>query len=170
MDIDLEAMRSIARFNKCVIYCLEPLLEERRLIPMPCKHGKTFDAADAARRQRYAGSGLEDSGDDTIDRVGYCDCGTFNRRAELWQSGDLIGAGGRNLNIKQLRELAAVLLVVTKESFTSNHVKRAMHDLFNGKYSTFLEQVAKKREEGLSFNEIAAGVVPQWQYRMMPNI
>jgi hypothetical protein len=66
--------------------------------------------------------------------------------------------------------MSAILLLVTKESFTYKHAKRAMHDLFNGKCADFLTQVSTKREEGFSFNEIAAGVVPEWQYRMMPNL
>ena len=168
MDADLEAMRSNDKFRKCVDYLLEPLLAERSIIRMPCKHGITFEAGDAVRRQKYEDLGLEDPGDDSIDRDGYCDCTPFNRRNELWEIGELCVK--RALTVNQLREMSAILLLVTKDSFTCNHVNRVMFDSFNKKYGDFLKQVSKKREEGFSFSEIAQGVVPEWQYRMMPNI
>ncbi|MFN0219864.1 MAG: hypothetical protein ACKVP4_13740 [Hyphomicrobium sp.] len=168
MDADLEAMRSIDRFTKCVTYLLEPLLQERAIVQMPCKHGWTFEAGAAARQKQFDELGLDDPGDDTIDRHGYCDCTPFNRRNELWLIGEMCVI--RSLTINQLRDLSSILLLVTRDAFTYNHARRAMHDLFNKKYETFLEQVARKRSEGASFNDIAIGVVPQWQYRMMPNI
>jgi hypothetical protein len=168
MDADLEAMRSTAKYKKCADNLLEPLLEERSIVSMPCKHGRTFEAGDAARKKKYEDLSQEDPGDDSIDREGYCDCTPFNRRNELWEIGELCVK--RSLTVNQLREMSAILLLVTKGSFTYNHVNRAMLDSFNGKYADFLKQVSKKREEGFTFNEIAKGVVPEWQFRMMPNI
>jgi hypothetical protein len=89
MDTDLEAMRSYDKFKKCIDNLLEPLLEKRAIFSMPCKQGRTFDAGDAARKQKYAELGLDDPGDDSIDREGYCDCTPFNRRNELWEIGEM---------------------------------------------------------------------------------
>lgn len=168
MDADLAAMRSFEKYRKCVDHLLQPLLEERALYRMPCKHNATFESANAARRQKYLDLGLEDPGDDTTEREGYCDCTPFNRRNELWEIGELCVK--KSLTVNQLTDMSHILLLKTKDSFTYNHVNRAMRDAFAGKYETYLKHVSKKRGEGVSFGEIASGVVPEWQYRMMPNI
>jgi hypothetical protein len=69
-----------------------------------------------------------------------------------------------------MRELATVLQFITHEAFTYNHAKRAMHDMFRGTYKDFLKALKRKREDGASFQEAAAGLVAAWQHRMMPNV
>ena len=68
-----------------------------------------------------------------------------------------------------LRELAAILLLITREEFTYNHVRRAMHDMFQGAYKAYLKAYSRKRDEGASFEDTVTGLVPRWQFRMMPN-
>jgi hypothetical protein len=97
----------------------------------------------------------------------YCDCTRFNRRVALWEVGDLCLKYG--LGRTQMRELAAILLLVTTDAFTYNHAKRAMHDMFAGRYKDYLKAYKRKREEGVSFSDAMGGLVPEWQFRMMPN-
>lgn len=68
-----------------------------------------------------------------------------------------------------MRELAAILVLITRDSFTYNHVRRAMLDMFCGAYKPYLKALARKREDGASFKEAIDGLVPRWQFRMMPN-
>lgn len=170
MDADLEAMRGFARFESCVECLLEPLLTKRVLTPMPCKHGRTFELARETRRRHCEDIGADDPEDDTLDQEeGYCDCGAgFDRRNALWELGDL--CVNFNLGRTQMRELAAVLLVITTREFTYNHVKHAMHDMFNGVYRNYLKAYKRKRDKGASFEETMVGLVARWQWRMMPNI
>jgi hypothetical protein len=169
MDADLEAMRSIQRYKSCVECLLEPLLKKRRLWQMPCKHRRTFELRKAARQRHYEERGLDDPGDDQGDEMleGYCDCIPFNRRVALWEFGDLCVKYG--LTRTQMRELAAILLVITTDIFTYNHAKRAMHNMFQGEFKNYLKAYKRKREEGISFEDAMAGLVPRWQFRMMPN-
>ena len=53
MDPELHTMLSFERFRSPVECLLAPLLNERVLVPMPCKHGRTFEMAHEARRQYY---------------------------------------------------------------------------------------------------------------------
>jgi hypothetical protein len=171
MDADLEVMRSIQRFKPCVECLLGPLLKERALSQMPCKHKKTFELARQARRRRwrrrYEELGLDDPGEDLLEDDQYCDCIPFNRRNSLWELGELCVK--YSLTRTQMRELAAILLLITREEFAYNHVKRAMHDMFQGAYKDYLKAYSRKRDEGASFEETVAGLVPRWQFRMMPN-
>lgn len=171
MDTDLEVMRSIERFQSCVDLLLEPLLKKRRITQIPCKHMRTFEMRKAARERYYEERGLDDPGDDDGDTMpeGYCDCARFNRRNALWEIGDLCVKYGLTYN--QMRELAAVLLLITTDVFTYNHAKRAMHDMFQGSYKDYLRAYRRKRKVDISasFEDIVAGLVPRWQFRMMPN-
>lgn len=97
----------------------------------------------------------------------YCDCIPFNRRAGLWEIGDLCVK--YTLTRTQMRELAAVLLLITRDSFTYNHVRRSMHDLFSGAHKSFLKAYARKRDDGASFADTMEALIPRWQFRMMPN-
>lgn len=74
-----------------------------------------------------------------------------------------------NLTRIQMRELAAIVVLITIEEFTYNHVRRAMHDMFQGNYKSYLKAIERKRDDGASFVEAIDGLVPRWQYRMMPN-
>lgn len=173
MDADLQAMRSFERYVDCVDLFLAPVLEVRLLVPMPCKHRQTFEVAKSVRNRQLEALGLEGDADaDADDMESYCDCGPFNRRNELWLIGDACLKPCPRLTKNQLRDLADIILLHTRHNkvFTYNNVKHAIHDLFNKKYADYLRQVKRKREEGMSFSDIAEAVVPEWQYRMMPNI
>ena len=76
----------------------------------------------------------------------------------------------RNLTRTQMRELAAVLLVITSHEFTYNHFHRAMLDMFCGEYRDFLKAYKRQRDKGVSFSEAMPGLVARWQWRMMPNV
>jgi hypothetical protein len=170
MDTDLEAMRSIERYQSCVECLLEPLLKKRQLAPTPCKHKRTFEIANDNRRTYYEERGSDDPGDDSVEdhRFRYCDCGArFDRRAALWEIGDLCLKHGLWRN--QMREMAAILLLITRDHFTYNHVNRAMRDLFQGVYKPYLKAYKRRRDQGASFEETVEGLVPRWQFRMMPN-
>lgn len=110
--------------------------------------------------------GVDDPGDDSVEREGYCV--PFNRRIALWDIGDLCVKYG--LTRTQMRELAAVVILVTKTDFIYNHVRRAKCDLFQGTYRNFLKAYKRKREDGASFEEAMEDLVPRWQFQMMPNI
>jgi hypothetical protein len=170
MDADLEAMRSIARYGSCVECLLEPLLKRRRIWQMPCKHRRTFELGIANRRRFYEERGFDDPGDDVSDEMpeGYCDCIPFNRRIALWEIGDLCVK--YTLTRTQMREMAAILLVITTDIFTYNHVRRVMHDLFNGAHKNYLRAYKRQRDQGVSFDDAVPGLVQRWQYRMMPNV
>jgi hypothetical protein len=167
--MDLEAMRSVSRYASSVECLLEPLLNQRRIGQMPCRHRASFEQRKADRARYYEERGVDDPGDDGEDEMpnGYCDCIRFNRRIAMWEIGDLCLKYG--LTRTQMRELAAILLLVTTDSFTYNHAKRAMHDMFRGRYDDYLKAYKRKREQGISFIEATGGLVPQWQVRMMPN-
>jgi hypothetical protein len=60
--------------------------------------------------------------------------------------------------------------VITIDDFTYNHVKRGMHDMFNGVYKNLIKAYRRKRDEGASFTDTLDGLVPRWQFRMMPNM
>ena len=168
MDTDLEVMRSITRFRPCVELLIEPLLSRRTLTPMPCKHVRTFELADQWRRERCEEQGVDDVEDDTEMPKGYCDCGKFNRRDELWEIGELTIK--RGLTRTQMRELAHVLLLVTGKTFTFNVVKRTMLEMFSGRYKAELKALKRLREgEGVSFADASERLVAEWQFRMMPN-
>jgi hypothetical protein len=169
MDADLEAMRSIARYRSCVECLLDPLLKKRQIWQMPCKHRRTFEARKAARQRYYEERGLDDPGNDEGDEMpdGYCDCIPFNRRIALWEIGDLCVK--YTLTRTQMRELAAILVLITTEIFTYNHAKRAMHDMFQGAFKDYLKAYKRKRDEGVSFEDAMVGLVQRWQHRMMPN-
>ena len=83
-----------------------------------------------------------------------------------------------------MRELAHVLMLGTHATFTYNHVKRTMFDMFRGVYVReikALHALMRKRKgkkgkgedgqiyDGKSFAEASAEIVAQWQFRMMPN-
>jgi hypothetical protein len=147
---------------------IEPLLKRRALAGMPCKHQRTFELARAQRAKLYDELGYDDPNEDIEQPAGYCDCIPFNRRAALWELGDLCLKFG--LTRTQMRELAAIVLLVTREQFTYNHVRRGMHDMFQGAYKDYLRAYKRKREDGVSFDDVVVGLVPRWQHRMMPNI
>jgi hypothetical protein len=170
MDTDLEAMRSIPRFQSCVKYLIEPLLAERSITRMPCKHHATFQRSAEARREYYEERGLEYPDDDVLSPPpGYCDCVPFNRRNELWEIGELAVKVG--LGPTQMNDLSAIVQIITQgtRAFTFNHVNRAMRDMFYGKYADIQKMLKLKRKGGQSFQEAAAGTVAEWSYRMMPN-
>lgn len=161
-------MQSFARYSSCVECLLAPLLKERVLVAMPCKHSRTFEIAKQERRRRYEELGLgEPDCDDLEEPPGYCDCVRFNRRTALWDIGDFCVKYG--LNRTQMRHMAAILLLITKDTVTYNVIRRTMHDLFGGAYKDFIRAYSKKRDDGASFEEAVAHIVPRWQFRMMPN-
>jgi len=162
-------MREIDRFRGAVSYLLEPLLKQRRLAPMPCKHGRTFESAEQVRRAEFDEMGFEDPGDDPSFEQpdGYCDCGQFNRRNELWEIAEMCVK--RSLTHQQMSEIAAIIIVLTKTEFTYNHFHRAMLDLFGGEYKDFLRAFKRQQDKGVSFTEAMPGLLARWQWRMMPN-
>jgi hypothetical protein len=169
VDSDLVAMRGFQKYRSCVDFLLEPLLSERTLVRMPCKHGRSFEYAKASWRQEADDQCVDDLPEaDLNDHPGYCDCGEFNRRNELWSIGELCVK--RSLTQNQLREMAAVMMMVTREAFTHNHVNRAMFDLFCGKHKDYLKSFKRHRDEGISFKDVLTQLEPKWQFRMMPNI
>lgn len=173
MDADLHDMQSFARFSQPVVYLLEPLLKQRELIAMPCKHGRTFERARQARRQQFEELGQDEPGDDQFGDdehdmpVGYCDCIPFNRRNQLWDIADVCVK--RGLSPNQMKEIAALITILTTDSFTFNHFNRVMFDLFCGEYKEFLKAFRRQSDKGVSFADAMPGLVARWQWRMMPN-
>lgn len=177
MDADLEAMRSVPRFYACVQDLIEPLLSHRDIAPMPCKHHRTFELAAQRHRERCEEQGI-DIDDDEPNAMpdGYCDCGKFRRRNELWEIAELTVK--RGLTRTQMRELAYVLLLGTRSTFTYNHVNRTMLGYFNGVYEREIKALHKRarkgkgKGEGYDGKSLAAAtyaLVAEWQFRMMPN-
>lgn len=166
-DPDLDAMKSISRFRSCVECLLEPLLQERALMPMPCKHQNSFNRRRNWTKQRFDDLGLDEPDDDNDMPQDYCDCAKFDRRMSLWEIGELCLKHG--LTRKQMRQLAAVLCHITHSGFTTNHVNRAMRDIWHGRHSAYLKAFDFKQEHGLNFQQAVQELVPEWQYRMMPN-
>lgn len=171
MDADLEALKEFERFREPVECLLRPLLKYRAITAMPCKHGRTFQAAREARGAYYSQLGF-DTPDDDGDREempeGYCDCGRFDRRNELWEIAEMCVK--RSLTRKQMTEIAAIITIVTTDAFTYNHFHRAMLDHFAGEHKDFLKALRRQREKGVSFFDAMPGLVARWQWRMMPNV
>jgi len=171
MDAELVRLSEFPRFIGPVRFLLDPLLSAPRdIAPMPCKHGRTFDLARQARSEYFESIGAEDPGDDEAMQMpkGYCDCGPFNRRNELWEIAEMCVK--RSLTAKQMTEIAALIVVLTKETFTYNHFHHAMLDLFGGEHKDFLKAFKRQRDKGASFAEAMPGLVARWQWRMMPNV
>lgn len=76
----------------------------------------------------------------------------------------------RGLTSQQMSEIAALVIVLTKGTFTYNHFHHAMLDLFCGEHKDFLKAFKRQRDKGTSFAEAMPGLVARWQWRMMPNV
>lgn len=170
MDAELLRLSEFPRFIRPVKYLLGPLLSERDIAPMPCKHGRTFEDARYARFQYFEENFEDCPGDDDTMQMpqGYCDCGPFNRRDELWEIAEMCVK--RSLTSQQMSEIAALIIVLTKETFTYNHFHHAMLDLFCGEHKDFLKAFRRQRDKGASFADAMPGLVARWQWRMMPNV
>jgi hypothetical protein len=137
---------------------------------MPCKHERTFEFARKARLEYFSDRGLDapEQDDEALEQPeGYCDCSPFNRRNELWEIAEMCVK--RDLTRKQMTEIAAIITVLTTETFTYNHFHRAMLDHFTGEHKDFLKALKRQRDKGVSLTEAIPGLVARWQWRMMPN-
>ena len=137
---------------------------------MPCKHGRTFEMARAVRAEFHDEVGTDDpDGDDeAIEQPeGYCDCGPFNRRNELWEIGEMCVK--RALTQEQMSDIAAIMLVTTSTHLTYNHFHCAMLDLFCGDHKDFIRAVNRQRKKGVEFDVAMHGLMARWHWRMMPN-
>jgi len=170
MDAELLRLSEFPRFIGPVKYLLGPLLSERDIAPMPCEHRSTFYGAWMVRHDYFKSIGEDDPNDDETMQMpeGYCDCGSFDRRNELWEIAETCVK--RGLTAQQMTEIAALIIVRTKETFTQNDFKHLMLDLFCGEHKAFLKAVKRQRDKGASFSEAMPGLVARWQWRMMPNV
>lgn len=167
-DPELSRMLEFERFKEPVGCLLGPLLRQRSLVAMPCKHVRTFETARQARCDYFEDLDQDPDDDDAGQMPkAYCDCNSFNRRNELWEIAELCVK--RSLTRQQMSEIAAIVTVLTTDVFTFNHVHRAMMDLFCGEHKDFLKAVKRQRDKGNSFAEAMPGLVARWQWRMMPN-
>ncbi len=150
--------------------CSNRFLKKRAIAPMPCKHGRTFEIAREARRTNFEAIGADDPYGEELLRQpeGYCDCGPFNRRNELWEIAEICVK--RNLTREQMSDIAAIMLVSTASYFTYNHFHHTrLLDLFCGEHKDFLRALNRQRKKGVSFDVAITGLVARWQWRMMPN-